>query len=65
MNNSLSPTIGVGAVAKTALPAGTRIEQPIGGFQLRGEALKIVDHPEHVPIGILKDAVLRSPIEPG
>jgi predicted homoserine dehydrogenase-like protein len=65
MNNSLSPTIGVGAVAKTALPAGTRIEQPIGGFQLRGEALRIVDHPDHVPIGILKNATLRRALAPG
>jgi predicted homoserine dehydrogenase-like protein len=65
MNNSLSPTIGVGAVAKTALPAGTRIEQPIGGFQLRGEALKIVGRHDHVPIGILKGAVLRRSVEPG
>jgi predicted homoserine dehydrogenase-like protein len=65
MNNSLSPTIGVGAVAKTALPAGTRIEQPIGGFQLRGEALRLSDHPLHVPIGVLKGAVLRRVVEPG
>lgn len=65
LTNSLQPTIGVAAFAKRALGAGTAITTAIGGFQLRGEAVRMADVPKHVPIGLLQDAVLKRPLEPG
>jgi predicted homoserine dehydrogenase-like protein len=42
-----------------------RIRRGIGSFDLRGEAVRIVDHPDHVPIGLVSDAVIARPIQPG
>lgn len=65
LDNSPSPRIGVAAIAKRALRRGETIATAIGGFQLRGEAVRIADEPEHVPIGILNGARLRHAVEPG
>lgn len=65
LTNSAAPTIGVAAIAKRALEPGTTIDTPIGGFQLRGEAVKLRDDPNHVPIGLLRHAVIRRRVEPG
>lgn len=65
LNNSTAPTLGVAAIAKRALKAGELIERGIGGYQLRGEAVQLAANPDHVPIGLLSQAVVRRPIEPG
>lgn len=65
LTNSANPTIGVAAVAKHSFEAGTKITTPIGGFQLRGEAVRFRDFAEHVPIGLLRDATLKRKIEAG
>lgn len=65
MTNSTSPTIGVAAVAKRDLAAGSTIACGIGSFEVRGEAVRIVDEPEHVPIGLLKDARLARLVTAG
>ena len=65
LDNSSRPSIGVAAIAKGALRAGTRIDCGIGSFLVRGEAVKADLHRDHVPIGILSDAVLRRDVEPG
>ncbi|MGF1547517.1 MAG: SAF domain-containing protein [Thiotrichales bacterium] len=65
LNNSRKPRLGVLAIAKTALPKGHRIEQAIGGFELRGEVALVQDNPRHVPIGVLKGGVLARALEPG
>src|SRR5690606_38671711 len=52
-------------IAKRALPRGHCIEQPIGGFDLRGEAARLDEAEDAVPIGILKGALLRDSVEPG
>lgn len=65
LNNSTAPTLGVGAVAKLAMKAGQPIERGIGGFQFRGEALKLASNPNHVPIGLLAGSVLKRAVEPG
>lgn len=65
LNNSLSPRIGVAALAKHALQPGVLFERGAGGFQARGEAVRLIDQPDHVPIGILAGAVVRRPLEPG
>ena len=52
-------------IAKTDLPAGTRIDRAIGGFQVRGEAARIQDVPNHVPIGMIQNAVITRPVLAG
>lgn len=65
LNNSTAPTLGVAAIAKRELVAGERISRGIGGFDVRGEAVRLVDSPNHVPIGLLSNAVLKRRLEPG
>ncbi len=65
LNNSTTPTLGVAALAKHALKVGDRIARGIGGYQVRGEAVLIERQPDHVPIGMLNNAVLRRAVEPG
>ena len=65
LNNSSKPTISIVGIAKTELAAGTAIDRAIGGFQVRGEAAKIQDVPNHVPIGLIQHATVRRPIAPG
>jgi predicted homoserine dehydrogenase-like protein len=65
LNNSSKPTISIVGIAKTELAAGTPIERAIGGFQVRGEAARIQDVPNHVPIGLIQHATVRRPLAPG
>lgn len=58
LDNGRQPTLNVAAVAKRSLAAGTRIERGIGGFDVRGEVVRHVDHLEAVPVGLLDGAVL-------
>jgi len=65
LDNSAAPRISIASLAKADLPAGTVIGRGIGSFQVRGECLLLADHPEHVPIGLLEEAVLKVPVEAG
>ncbi|MCQ4308216.1 NAD(P)-dependent oxidoreductase [Pseudomonas stutzeri] len=65
LNNSTTPTLGVAAIAKRAMRPGELIERGIGGFQFRGEAVKLDENPDHVPIGLLHKTALKRAIEPG
>lgn len=65
LNNSTTPTLGVAAIAKNPLAVGEKIVRGIGGYQLRGEAVLLERNPDHVPIGMLNNAVLRRAVEPG
>jgi len=65
ITNSTSPVATIAAVAKRALPRGTRIETALGGFQLRGEAVEIAGHETAVPITLLDGARLTRALEPG
>ena len=65
LNNSTEPEIGVAAIAKTDLAPGDRIEIGIGSTQVRGEAVRLTDEPNHVPIGILSGATVEKSIEAG
>jgi len=65
LNNSSAPTVSIVGIAKTDLPAGTRIDRAIGGFQVRGEAARIQDVPNHVPIGMIQNAVITRPVLAG
>ncbi len=65
LNNSTNPTISVAAVAKRKLLSGERIYKASGSFEFRGTAIRINDHPNHIPIGLLNCAVLRRDLEEG
>lgn len=65
LNNGINPTISVAAIAKQDLKVGEEIEKGIGSFQVRGEAVKIEKNKNHVPIGILINAVLKKEIKQG
>ncbi len=65
LNNSTRPTLGVAAIAKRAMRPGDLIERGIGGFQFRGEAIRLADQPDYVPIGLLRKTALKRAVEPG
>lgn len=65
LNNTSAPRIGVAAIAKKSLKAGQRIDNAIGSFLLRGEAVRLVDEPNHVPMGLIQNATITRDVEPG
>ncbi|HCD05811.1 MAG TPA: NAD(P)-dependent oxidoreductase [Methylophaga sp.] len=65
INNSSSPTITAGAVAKRQLNPGDKILQGAGGFDARGYVLEIKNHKNAVPICLLQDTPVIRKIEPG
>lgn len=65
LDNSFAPKFSVAALAKTEIKPGTKIARGMGSFTIRGEAVHIADHPEHLPIGLLFDGVIRRNVEPG
>jgi len=65
LDNSATPTISVAAIAKRDLVPGERIDQAIGSFAVRGGSIRIVDEPNHVPVGLLANAVVERKVEAG
>jgi predicted homoserine dehydrogenase-like protein len=65
LNNGDNPFISVAAIAKRLLSPGEMIKRGIGSFDVRGIAVRIPENPDHVPIGLLSDAVIRRTIKPG
>ncbi|EKE05803.1 MAG: hypothetical protein ACD_19C00176G0025 [uncultured bacterium] len=65
LNNSENPKISVATIAKRKLSRGETIKRGIGSFDVRGEALKISDNLQHVPIGLVFDVVLKRNVEYG
>ena len=65
LNNSVAPTISVAAIAKKDLKTGSVITKAIGSFECRGEAIKIKDYPDHIPIGLMENATLLRDIGEG
>ena len=65
LNNSTEPTLGVAAIAKREMKPGETIVRGIGGFDVRGEAIRLAEEPDHVPIGLLRNTVLKRALEPG
>ncbi|MFK5937195.1 MAG: SAF domain-containing protein [Sulfurimonas sp.] len=63
LNNSSNPTISVAAIAKQDLKIGEVIPKAIGSFKCRGEAIKIRDYPNHIPIGLIEGATLLKDIK--
>ncbi len=64
LTNSASPRISVAAVAKRTLEPGLVLSHGTGSFDVRGIAVRIQEHPNHVPIGLLYGARIRHRIEP-
>lgn len=64
-NNGQKPTIQVGAVAKRAIEKGEITTRGLGSFSVRGEALKISDHPQVVPITLMHQAEFVKPVSDG
>ncbi len=65
LTNGADPTISVAAVAKRQLGAGEVISCAMGSFETRGICVNIADEPDHVPIGLLYDAVVSKPVAEG
>lgn len=65
LNNGVNPRISAAAVAKHDLQPGQEIKRGIGSFDVRGIAVEISRHSEHVPIGLLSDAVITRPVKEG
>ncbi len=65
LDNSSKPTTSVVAIAKTELKAGQLIKQALGSFEVRGEAILINSMPDHLPIGLMRNAVIKHNIAPG
>lgn len=65
INNTHNPTYSVSAIAKKSLTPGEEIAKGIGSFDVRGKAVKISEHPDHIPIGLLSQAIIIKPIEKG
>ncbi len=65
LDNAAVPAVSVAAVAKRALRPGERLPFGIGSFDIRGEAVRIADHPGHLPVGLLYHGIVRRPVEAG
>lgn len=65
LTNSSHPTIGIAAIAKRDLAKGTMISRGLGGFDVRGECVTHAAAPDHLPLGIVFDGILRHSVEAG
>jgi len=65
LNNSANPKLSVGAIAKRDIKSGYKLKKAIGSFDLRGEAIHISNHLNHVPIGLLADVEFVKDIKEG
>ncbi|WP_439481437.1 NAD(P)-dependent oxidoreductase [Cyclobacterium plantarum] len=65
LDNGKVPSVSVGAIAKKDLSKGSVIDKGTGGMEVRGEALRIEDAMDHVPIGLLSNVELKRNIEQG
>ena len=65
LNNSKNPRFSVAAIAKHDIKAGDTIIKGIGSFDVRGEAVFIKNHPNHVPIGLLANATFVKDVKEG
>jgi predicted homoserine dehydrogenase-like protein len=65
LDNSQHPTASVCVIAKTTLDPGTIIMRADRNFLIRGEAISIKDMPNHVPVGLMSEVVIKRRIEPG
>ena len=65
LDNGCNPTVSVAAVVKKHISAGTFIDKGIGSMEMRGEAMNISEEPNHIPIGLMSQALIKRNVEPG
>ncbi|WP_444684342.1 SAF domain-containing protein [Alkalicoccus luteus] len=65
LTNNIAPQISAAAIAKRTLEPGEFISEGCGSFEVRGEAVKTALQPDHIPIGLIKDAVVKRPVAAG
>jgi len=65
LDNNEMPTISTATIAKRDLKTGEKIGKGIGSFDVRGIAVIIKEHINHVPIGLMKDVVLKRDVTEG
>ena len=64
-NNGENPVAQVVAVAKRKIEAGEFIKRGLGSFDIRGEAVKIENYQDAVPITLVYNARFEKPVEEG
>jgi len=65
LNNGAVPKISVAAIAKRDLKPGDRIPRGLGSFTVRGECVRASEHPGHLPVGLVQNAIVRRPVKAG
>jgi len=65
LDNSARPTTSVAAISKVELKKGTRVDHALGSFEVRGEAILIKSMPDHLPIGLMRNVILKHSVEAG
>ena len=65
LNNGLYPSASVCTIAKYEQSPGSVIKRADRNFHVCGEAVSITDAPNHVPIGLMYDVVVKRKVEPG
>jgi len=65
LNNSSSPRISVSTIAKRDIKKGTVIKKGIGSFDVRGEAIRIKENKNHLPIGLCSNVTISRDIQAG
>jgi len=65
LNNSPMPSINVVSIAKRQLKRGDKLTRGIGSFDVRGEARKIIDLPDAIPIGLLQHVTMKRQVDIG
>lgn len=65
LDNSPAPELSLAAMAKRDMEPGETIDNGIGSFELRGYAVRIAEHPDHVPMGLIQRATVTAKIERG
>lgn len=65
LNNGKNPNISVATIAKHKFKKGDVLRRGIGSFDVRGEAVKISENPQHLPIGLAFDITLKRNVEQG
>ena len=64
-NNGQNPTAQVVAITKRKIEAGETVKRGLGSFDIRGEAVKIENYLDCVPITLMQDAKFQKTVEEG
>jgi predicted homoserine dehydrogenase-like protein len=65
LDNSRTPRISVSTIAKRDIKKGTEIKKGIGSFDVRGEAIRIKENKNHLPIGLCSNVTITRDIKAG